>query len=205
MSRPAKRVLDVVVAACGLLILSPLLLGAALAIKRDSAGPVFFRQTRVGRRGTTFRIHKFRTMVHDAPAPVLPLTGGDDARITRVGTWLRARRIDELPQLFDVLRGDMSLVGPRPELPQWVARYPADLRARVLAVKPGITDPSTLAFADEAGLLAQSTDPERDYVEVILPRKLQLAADYAECATLASDLRVLAATLAWLLRHRPTP
>ncbi len=203
--RPAKRVLDVVVAAGGLLIFSPLLFGAALAIKRDSAGPVFFRQTRVGRNGATFRIHKFRTMAHDAAAHGLPLTVGDDARITRVGAWLRARRIDELPQLFDVLRGDMSLVGPRPEVPHWVARYPAELRPRVLAVKPGITDPSTLAFADEAIQLAQASDPEREYVEVILPRKLQLAADYAERATLTSDLRVLVATVALLLRRRPRP
>ncbi len=201
--RLSKRLLDVVVAACGLVLLSPLLLFAALAIKRDSPGPVFFRQLRVGRHGATFRIHKLRTMVSDAPALGLPLTVGADPRITRIGAWLRARRIDELPQLIDVLIGNMSLVGPRPEVPHWVARYPADLRERVLAVKPGITDPSTLAFSDEATLLAGAADPEREYVEVILPKKLTLAADYAERATLTSDLCVLWRTAALLLRRTP--
>ncbi len=201
--RVAKRLLDVSVAACGLLLLSPLLLFTALAIKRDSPGPVFFRQVRVGRHGATFRIHKFRTMVADAPVLGLPLTVGADPRITRIGAWLRARRIDELPQLIDVLTGDMSLVGPRPEVPHWVARYPADLRERVLAVKPGITDPSTLAFSDEASLLAAAADPEREYALVILPKKLALAADYADSATLTSDLCVLWRTAALLLRRTP--
>ncbi len=201
--RVAKRLLDVSVAACGLVLLSPLLLGAAMAIKLSGPGPVFFRQTRVGRYGAPFSIHKFRTMVSDAPALGLPLTVGADPRITRIGAWLRARRIDELPQLIDVLAGDMSLVGPRPEVPHWVARYPAELRERVLAVKPGITDPSTLAFADEATLLAQAADPEREYVEVILPTKLALAADYADSATLTSDLCVLWRTAALLLRRTP--
>ena len=201
--RVAKRLLDVSVAACGLVLLSPLLLGAAMAIKLSGPGPVFFRQTRVGRYGAPFSIHKFRTMVSDAPALGLPLTVGADPRITRIGAWLRARRIDELPQLIDVLTGDMSLVGPRPEVPHWVARYPAELRERVLAVKPGITDPSTLAFADEATLLAQAADPEREYVEVILPTKLALAADYADNATLTSDVCVLWRTAALLLRRTP--
>ena len=201
--RVAKRLLDVSVAACGLVLLSPLLLGAAMAIKLSGPGPVFFRQTRVGRYGAPFSIHKFRTMVSDAPALGLPLTVGADPRITRIGAWLRARRIDELPQLIDVLAGDMSLVGPRPEVPHWVARYPAELRERVLAVKPGITDPSTLAFADEATLLAQAADPEREYVEVILPTKLALAADYADNATLTSDVCVLWRTAALLLRRTP--
>ena len=199
--RVAKRLLDVSVAACGLVLLSPLLLGAAMAIKLSGPGPVFFRQTRVGRYGAPFSIHKFRTMVSDAPALGLPLTVGADPRITRLGGWLRARRIDELPQLIDVLTGDMSLVGPRPEVPHWVARYPADLRERVLAVKPGITDPSTLAFSDEASLLAAAADPEHEYVDVILPKKLALAADYADRATLTSDLCVLWRTAALLLRR----
>ena len=203
MSRVAKRVLDVVVATCGLVLLAPLLLFTALAIKLDSPGPVLFRQLRVGRHGRTFRIHKFRTMIRDAPTLGLPLTVGADPRITRIGAWLRARRIDELPQLIDVLIGNMSLVGPRPEVPHWVARYPADLRERVLAVKPGITDPSTLAFSDEATLLAGAAEPEREYVDVILPKKLALAADYAERATLTSDLCVLWRTAALLLRRTP--
>jgi lipopolysaccharide/colanic/teichoic acid biosynthesis glycosyltransferase len=198
----AQRLLDLAVAAPALLLLTPLLLCTALAIKLGSPGPVFFRQLRVGRHGVPFRIHKFRTMVLDAPQRGLPLTVGDDPRITRVGAWLRARRIDELPQLIDVLAGHMSLVGPRPEVPQWVARYPAQLRERVLAVRPGITDPSTLHYAGEAEQLARAADPEREYVEVILPHKLALAADYAERATLWSDLQVLAQTAALLLGRR---
>jgi lipopolysaccharide/colanic/teichoic acid biosynthesis glycosyltransferase len=195
----SKRLFDVCVATAALLLLSPLLLWVALRIRLDSPGPVFFRQQRVGRHGVPFRIHKFRTMVADAPARGLPLTVGDDPRITRVGAFLRRTRIDELPQFIDVLQGTMSVVGPRPEVPRYVAAYPPALRDRVLAVRPGITCPSSLAFIDEAERLAASADPEREYVEVILPAKLQRAADYAERATVASDLRVLFATLARLL------
>lgn len=201
-SGAAKRGFDVLVSFAALVMLSPLLLWVALRISRDSPGPVFFRQERVGRHGVPFRIHKFRTMVQDAPALGLPLTVGDDARITRVGAWLRARRIDELPQFIDVLVGHMSLVGPRPEVPRWVGHYPDALRQRVLAVRPGMTDPSTLAHADEATLLACAADPEREYIDVILPRKLAAAADYAERATLWSDIGVLGGTLVWLLRRR---
>ena len=198
----AKRAFDLVVAALALLLLSPLLLIVALLVRADGPGPVMFRQQRVGLRGRLFHIHKFRTMVADAPALGLPLTVGDDARITRTGRWLRRTRLDELPQLFDVLRGDMSLVGPRPEVPRWVALYPAHLRDIVLSVRPGITDPSSLEFIAEATLLARAADPEREYVEVILPRKLQAAADYAARATLWTDVKVLARTAAVLLRGR---
>ena len=188
-----KRLFDLIVAAVALLLLSPLLLGVALLVRLDSPGPVLFRQQRVGRHGVPFRIHKFRTMVHGAAGPAL--TVGADPRITRVGAFLRRTRLDELPQLIDVLQGTMSLVGPRPELPRYVAQYPADLRERVLALRPGITDPSSLAFIDEAELLARAADPEREYVQVILPAKLKRAAEYAERASLASDLSVLWATL----------
>jgi len=198
-----KRVFDLFGAALALLLAAPLMALAALAIKVDSPGPVFFRQQRVGRGGRLFRVHKFRTMVADAPARGPALTVGDDARITRVGRFLRQSKLDELPQLLDVLAGHMSLVGPRPEVPQYVARYPADLRDRLLSLKPGITDPVSLAFADEGALLARAADPEREYVEVILPRKLRASADYAERATLSSDLKVLARTL-WLLAKRST-
>ena len=198
----AKRAFDLIVAALALLLLSPLLLIVALLVRADGPGPVMFRQQRVGLRGRLFHIHKFRTMVADAPALGLPLTVGDDARITRTGRWLRRTRLDELPQLFDVLLGDMSLVGPRPEVPRWVALYPAHLRDIVLSVRPGITDPSSLEFIAEATLLARAADPEREYVEVILPRKLQAAADYAARATLWTDVKVLARTAAVLLRGR---
>jgi lipopolysaccharide/colanic/teichoic acid biosynthesis glycosyltransferase len=196
-----KRALDLAVAALALLLTAPLLAVIAVAIRCDTPGPVLFRQERVGRGGRNFRIHKFRTMVVDAAARGPQLTVGDDARITRTGRFLRRTKLDELPQLLDVLLGDMSLVGPRPELPCYVALYPAGLRDRVLAVRPGITDPVSLAFADESALLARAADPEREYIEVILPRKLSAAADYAEHATLATDLMVMARTLRLLLQR----
>ncbi len=195
----AKRLFDLLGAALALLLLAPLLLLVALAVRLDSPGPVFFRQERVGRGGVLFRIHKFRTMRVDAPALGPQVTVGRDARITRVGHWLRDRRIDELPQFIDVLLGRMSLVGPRPEVPRFVAHYPAALAAQVLAVRPGITDPAALAHIDEASILAGSTDPERTYIDQILPRKLALQAQYAARATLWSDIAVLGRTLRVLL------
>lgn len=195
----AKRLFDLLCAAAALVLLSPLLLLLALAIRLDSPGPIFFRQERVGRLGVLFRIHKFRTMRVDAQAHGLSITVGQDARITRVGHWLRHYRLDELPQFLDVLLGRMSLVGPRPEVPRYVAHYPPALRARVLAVRPGITDPASLAHIDEASLLAAAADPEREYIERILPAKLALQAAYAERATLRSDLGVLGRTLRVLL------
>jgi lipopolysaccharide/colanic/teichoic acid biosynthesis glycosyltransferase len=179
----AKRLFDILASALLLLFLAPLGLLLGAAIKLDSPGPVFFRQERVGRYGKTFRIHKFRTMVAHAADHGPALTVGQDARITRVGSWLRRSKLDELAQLIDVLRGDMSLVGPRPEVPKYVALYPADLRERVIAE------------------LAQAADPERHYIEVVMPRKLQTAAVYAQNATLLTDLTVIAKTL-WLLARR---
>lgn len=197
----AKRLLDLTVSALALLLLSPLLLLIALAVKLDSAGPVFFRQERVGQGGRVFRIHKFRTMRTDAERLGPQVTVGRDPRITRVGHWLRDRRLDELPQLIDVLLGTMSLVGPRPEVPRYVAHYPAALKAEVLAVRPGLTDPATLAHLDEAALLAAAPDPERAYIDEVLPRKLALQADYARRATLRGDLGLLWRTLCALVRR----
>jgi lipopolysaccharide/colanic/teichoic acid biosynthesis glycosyltransferase len=198
-----KRLFDLAVAVPALVVLAPALLVVALLIRLDSPGPVFFRQERVGRHGVPFLIHKFRTM--RAAAQGLPLTVGEDPRITRVGRWLRKSRFDELPQLLDVIAGRMSLVGPRPEVPRYVALYPPALRERALAVRPGITDPASLAFIDEAALLARAVDPEREYVEKVLPVKLQLAADYAERASVATDLAVLWRTLCVLLAPRRSP
>jgi lipopolysaccharide/colanic/teichoic acid biosynthesis glycosyltransferase len=195
-----KRAFDLVVAAAALLLLAPLLAALALWVKLDSPGPVFFRQVRVGRFGVPFSIHKFRTMAVDAAERGPLVTVGEDARITRAGRWLRRTRLDELPQLIDVLQGTMSLVGPRPEVPRYAAHWPAHLRERVLAVRPGITDPSSLAHLDEAAILAGAADPEREYIERILPAKVQRSADYAAGATLASDLRVLWRTARMLLR-----
>ncbi len=194
-----KRVFDLLGAGLALLLLAPLMGVVALWIKFDSPGPVFFRQQRVGRHGVPFLIHKFRTMRSGAEG--LPLTVGDDPRITRAGRFLRRTRLDELPQFIDVLQGAMSLVGPRPEVPRYVALYPPTLRDRALAVRPGLTDPASLAFIDEAALLAAAADPEREYVERILPLKLQRAAEYAESASLATDIAVLART-AWALLRR---
>ncbi len=189
-----KRLFDLVFALAGLALLGLPMLAAALWIRLDSPGPVFFRQERVGQGGRRFRIHKFRTMRTDAESLGPQLTVGEDRRITRAGTFLRAHRLDELPQFIDVLRGDMSLVGPRPEVPRYVDRYPPALRARVLAVRPGMTDPASLEFRDEAERLARAADPEREYLDVILPAKLARSADYADHASLWTDLRILART-----------
>ena len=194
-----KRAFDLLGAGLALLLLAPLMAVVALWIRLDSPGPVFFRQQRVGRHGVLFLIHKFRTMRTGAEG--MPLTVGDDPRITRAGRFLRRTRLDELPQFIDVLQGAMSLVGPRPEVPRYVALYPPALRERALAVRPGLTDPASLDFIDEAALLAAAADPEREYVERILPAKLQRAAEYAESASLATDLAVLARTLWALLRR----
>lgn len=191
----AKRAFDLLLAGLGLLLLSPLLLLIALAVRLDSAGPVFYRQVRVGRDGVPFRIHKFRTMTHDPRAAGPQITVGADPRITRVGAWLRRHKLDELPQLVDVLQGTMSLVGPRPEVPRYVALYPEALRAKVLSVRPGITDLASIAFRHESELLARAADPEREYVQVVMPQKLALAARYAETASLGLDLKILWRTL----------
>ncbi|MCY4746807.1 sugar transferase [Pelomonas sp. UHG3] len=188
----AKRLFDVICAGLGLLLLAPLLLAAAVWVKLDSPGPALFRQTRVGRFGVPFTIHKFRTMQVGQGAQI---TVGADPRITRAGRLLRATKLDELPQLWDVLRGAMSLVGPRPEVPRYVALYPAELREVVLSVRPGITDPASLRFRNESELLANAVDPEREYVEVVLPTKLRLAADYVRSASLMGDVRLILATL----------
>ena len=198
----AKRLFDLTIATLLLLALLPLLLLVALAVRLDSPGPVLFRQQRVGRHGRPFAIHKFRTMqvATTASAANAPqVTVGLDPRITRIGRLLRHYRLDELPQLVDVLLGDMSLVGPRPEVPRYVAHYPAHLKALVLSVRPGLTDPAALAHIDEAGELAAAANPERHYIDQILPRKLAMQAEYAARATLASDLALLWRTLRVLL------
>jgi lipopolysaccharide/colanic/teichoic acid biosynthesis glycosyltransferase len=191
----AKRLLDLVLASLGLVLLAPLLLLIALAIKVESPGPVFFRQERVGRHGVRFRIFKFRTMVSGRPPGGAELTVAGDARITRVGAFLRRFMLDELAQLIDVVRGTMSLVGPRPEVPRYVEHYPAEWRERLLSVRPGITDFASVRYRQEGELLARSPDPEREYIEVILPQKLRYALRYVDQPTFANDLRVLGLTL----------
>ncbi|MCE9659493.1 MAG: sugar transferase [Burkholderiales bacterium] len=190
-----KRLLDVVAAALGLLLLLPLFLVIAAAIKLESPGPVFFRQERVGRHGRPFRIFKFRTMATAAAANGPQVTAAGDSRVTAVGAWLRRFKLDELAQLIDVLRGTMSLVGPRPEVPRFVEHYPPEWRERLLSVRPGITDFASVRYRDEGELLAAAADPEREYIEVVLPAKLQYALDYVDNPTMGTDLRVLGLTL----------
>jgi lipopolysaccharide/colanic/teichoic acid biosynthesis glycosyltransferase len=194
-----RRAIDVVAAGAALAVTWPLLLGIALLVRLTSPGPVLFAQDRVGRGGRVFGLLKFRTMAADAPARGLPITAGDDPRITGVGAVLRRWKLDELPQLVNVLRGDMSLVGPRPEVPRYVARYSERQRA-VLRVRPGITDPASLAYVDEAAVLARFDDVERAYVERVLPEKLALSLDYLDHRTLGTDLGVLARTLVRVVR-----
>ena len=196
----AKRLFDLLAASFALLLLAPWMVLIAFAIKLDSMGPVFFRQERVGRGGVPFRIHKFRTMRADAGGEGRQLTVGADPRITRVGAFLRRSKLDELPQLIDVLAGSMSLVGPRPEVPRYVAHYPPALRAKLLSVRPGITDPTSIEYRDEGALLARAADPEREYVEVVLPAKLRGAERYVDERSFAGDLRVIARTVraVWL-------
>lgn len=191
------RLRDVVASGLGLVLLSPLLLAVAIAILLDSPGPVFFRQTRVGLHGRHFRIHKFRTMRVDAAGPAVSATG--DSRVTRVGRLLRRSKVDELPQLIDVLRGEMSLVGPRPEVPEYVSLWPDDLRPVILSVRPGITDPATVHLRAEADILAQTTDPERVYKEELLPLKTREYARYVRTRSFVGDLKTIAATLAAIL------
>lgn len=195
----AKRLFDFTLAAIGLLVLSPLLVVVALWIKADSAGPVFFRQERVGRYGRLFRIHKFRTMSARAEATGPQITIGEDKRITSFGRILRRYKLDELPQLIDVLVGNMSLVGPRPEVPRYVARYPEDVKTIVLSVRPGITDLASIEFRDESNLLGASENPEQDYVEKILPIKLAYYRRYVTERSFWLDLQLIFLTVRMII------
>jgi lipopolysaccharide/colanic/teichoic acid biosynthesis glycosyltransferase len=190
-----KRAFDVLVAGIGLVVLAPLLAMVAALVALTSRGPVLFRQQRVGRHGKPFEMLKFRSMVV-APAGSGPLvTIAGDRRITPVGRLLRATKLDELPQLWNVVRGDMSLVGPRPEVSKYVALYPPDVAIKVLSVRPGITDEASIVFRNESEILGRAADPERAYVEEILPRKLALYERYAERHSVRGDLGIIARTL----------
>jgi len=197
----AKRLFDLLLSTLGLLALAPLLLLIAVWVKLDSPGPVLFRQERVGRYGRPFRIHKFRTMRHEPAGQGLQITVGADRRITRVGGFLRASKLDELPQLLDVWLGDMSLVGPRPEVPRYVAHYPAELREKVLSVRPGITDIASIEYRDESAVLARAADPEQAYVQEVLPHKLALAARYVERSSLMLDVWLIWRTVVAIVRR----
>ena len=194
VSRMLKRGIDIVCSAAGLIALSPLFLVIAGAVKATSRGPVFYRQTRLARGGREFRIFKFRSMVADAERRGARVTGAGDERVTPVGRFLRRHKLDELPQLLNVLKGDMSLVGPRPEVPEFVAHYPAEF-ARVLTVRPGITHRATQLFRNEEELLARAADPRAFYVERILPRKLAIYLADLGRTGLRDDLRTIVDTV----------
>lgn len=188
-----KRILDFFVAATGLILLSPLLLLAAILIKLDSRGPILFKQKRVGQNFRPFLIYKFRTM-HEATHTTSLLTIGADPRITRTGKYLRASKIDELPQLMNILKGEMSLVGPRPELPKYVELFRPDYE-KILTVRPGLTDLASLKYSDEASILGEAVNPEREYVSRLLPDKIRLANEYIDRSSFLFDARLILETV----------
>jgi lipopolysaccharide/colanic/teichoic acid biosynthesis glycosyltransferase len=196
-----KRALDILLAGLGSLLLSPVLIAVAVLVRLTSSGPILFRQERIGRGFRPFRILKFRTMVADAANRGGPITIGDDPRITRVGRFLRRTKLDELPQLFNVLKGDMSLVGPRPEAPCYVEMFRQDYET-ILQVRPGVTDLASIKYRQEAELLAQADDPEKEYVSRVLPEKMRLAKEYVESSSVWLDLRIIMRTLLTLSRDR---
>ena len=195
-----KRIFDLFFSFLGVLFLAPLFLLISILIKLDSPGPVFFRQERVGRFGKIFRILKFRTMCLDAEAKGHQITVGADPRITKFGHLLRKIKIDELPQLFNVIVGDMSLVGPRPEVPRYVDLYPAMLRELVLSVPPGITDYASVEFRDESTILGLAVDPEKAYIEEVLPVKLHHYQRYIAERSLWVDLKLIMNTVKAIIK-----
>ncbi len=194
-----KRAMDIVISGAALCVLWPVLLLIALAIVIDDPGPVFYRQVRVGRGGKEFRIFKFRTMVVDADKKGLQITVGRDSRITRMGALLRKTKLDELAQLLNVFLGQMSFVGPRPEVPRYVAMY-TPYQRQVLLVRPGITDYASIAYRNENDLLAGADDPERMYVEEIMPAKIELNMKYLRRVSPLEDIRLIFATIAAVIR-----
>ena len=190
-----KRAFDLIVSAFGLLLLAPPFVVLALLVKLETHGPVFYRGVRVGWLGKPFEIFKFRTMVEDAEKLGGASTPEDDPRVTHVGRLLRKYKLDELPQLFNVIRGEMSLVGPRPQVPWAVALYTQDERA-VLTARPGITDYASVRFRDEGEILRGSANPDKDYFEKIHPEKMRLSLEYIRKQSIWLDSRILAKTLA---------
>lgn len=189
-----KRFVDLTLSGVGLILAMPLMAVLAVLTKLDSPGPVLFRQVRAGRHGRDFILLKFRSMTVKPSASQGEFEAGNVSRVTRVGRILRTTKLDELPQLLNVLKGDMSLVGPRPEVRKWVEAYPGRW-ARVLTVRPGITDPASIAYRNEETLLAASRDPERTYREVILPRKLDMYDTYVEKQSFFGDVAILFLTI----------
>lgn len=190
----AKRLFDLFFTIPGVVVLSPVLILLALWVHFDSDGPIFFRQERVGRYGVLFRIFKFRTMVTDAEKRGKQITVGNDSRVTRSGEVLRKYKLDELPQLFNVILGDMSLVGPRPEVPRYIAEYTDEERAEVLSVRPGITDNASIEFRSENEILGRAQDPEWAYINEVLPIKIGYYRDYVNNHSIVGDFKIILKT-----------
>jgi lipopolysaccharide/colanic/teichoic acid biosynthesis glycosyltransferase len=193
-----KRIIEILISFTGLIILSPAFLIISLLIILDDKGPVFFKQRRVGRFGKLFVLYKFRSMKEAGSPKQGSFEPGNTSRITSIGKFLRKTKMDELPQLFNVLKGDMSLVGPRPEVQKWVAVNPERWK-RILIVKPGITDNSSVFFRNEESLLKESEDPEKTYKEIILPKKLDFYEDYVQNNSFIGDLKIIFKTLFFIL------
>lgn len=200
--RWGKRVIDIGASLVALLFVSPILLVIAIFVKAASPGPVLYRQQRVGLEGRMFDVTKFRTMIRDADKAGPSITSSSDPRITPIGRWLRRMKLDELPQLWNVLKGEMSLVGPRPEVPGYVESYSTAQR-RVLSVRPGITDPASIAYRNEEELLARRADVDRYYREVVLPDKLNMNLLYLERMSLLYDLSLLLRTATAIFTAHP--
>ncbi len=196
-----KRLFDIIASGLGLLVLSPILIIVAIWIKLDSEGPVFYRQVRVGRYNKDFRIFKFRSMRIGSDKGSLVTIGGRDPRVTRSGYFIRKFKIDELPQLINVFIGDMSLVGPRPEVRHYV-NYWTPEQMRALNVRPGITDPASIRFRNENELLEKAEDPEKYYIEVIMQEKLKLYLEYFENASFLYDIKLIFQTFWVIIKER---
>mgnify|MGYP004656755763 FL=1 len=194
-----KRLCDIVLSAAGLLCLSPLLLVVALWVKIDSTGPVFYRQLRVGRYNTDFRIYKFRSMYTDSDKRGLITIGGHDPRVTRAGYYIRKLKLDELPQLINVLLGDMSFVGPRPEVRKYVDMYTAE-QLHVLDVRPGITDAASIKYRNENDILAKQANPEQYYIDVVMQDKLRINLEYVAHNSLLEDLKLIFETFKAIIK-----
>lgn len=194
LNKIIKRIFDIICSGLGLIVLSPFLIFIAIRIKMESDGPVLFKQIRVGEKGREFKILKFRTMVVDAEKLGRQITVGNDSRITKVGGFLRKYKIDELPQLINVFKGDMSLVGPRPEVPRYVNMYTQEQR-KVLNVKPGITDLASIRYRDENELLGKAENPDEFYINTIMPDKLALNMEYINKSNVFLDVYIILKTI----------
>ena len=201
MNRLVIRAFDLISSSVGMVFLSPVFVFTAIALKTDSKGPVFYLQNRVGRNGLDFKLYKFRTMRTDADKFGFLTVGSDDPRITRVGAFLRKYKLDELPQLWNVLKGEMSLVGPRPEVRRYTDLYSPDQKKLIFSVRPGITDYASIEYSNENNLLSTVPDPEQYYVNELLPAKIRLNLVFIENPSFGNYLKIIFRTIAKIFAH----